>query len=260
MIVIVMPHHRARIIMQMLTACCERWYSPWCLSLLQRVIAKVSFHSGVCQLRVTVTWAFTVCKFTVFRGSCYQLLVFLFVFVCLFVSSLCNFEYSDILSERAVCSLSSVRTCNHRVVKQPKRRPTENAVCWMLVMCSSVDYFERHEASVCRMWQEQLQRWKYWSCWMWCCILGDQFLMFRRGILPSFSDVRWTRADCQNWLQGYHWEWSYYSPPRHWEPLTHWWSITSQNAEILSHTALKVSNLTSVLLFVKQPVWMQFKM
>lgn len=144
---------------------------------------QVLFH-GVCQLRVTVTWAFTVHKFAVFHGSCHQLLVFF----C--VSSLCSFEYSDIFEEHAVPTLCSVRTCNHRVVKQPKRRPIENAVCWMLVMCSSVDYFEHHEASVCRMWQEQLQRWRYWSCWMWCCILGDHFLMFKRVLLPSFSEVK----------------------------------------------------------------------
>jgi len=35
---------------------------------------QVLFHTGVCQLRVTVMWAFTVCKFAVFHGS-YQLLV-----------------------------------------------------------------------------------------------------------------------------------------------------------------------------------------
>jgi hypothetical protein len=133
---------------------------------------QVLFNTGVYQLRVTVTWAFTVCKFAVFHGSCYQLLVFF----C--VSSFCSFEYSDILEEHAVSTLSSVRTCNHCVVKQPKRGPFENAVCWTLVMCSSVDYFEHHEASVCRMWQEQLQYWRYWSYWMLRCILGDQFLMF----------------------------------------------------------------------------------
>lgn len=175
-------------------------------------------------------------------------------------SSVCSFEYSDILEELAVSTSSRVRTCNHRVVKQPKRRPIENAVCWTLVMCSSVDYFEHHEASVCWMWQEQLQNWRYWSCWMCCCILEEQFLMFRRGILPSLSEVRWTRTDCQNWLQGYHWEWRQYSPPRRREPLTHWWSITSQNAGILSHTAVEVSELTSVLLLFVKPVWMQFQM
>lgn len=175
---------------------------------------QVLFHTGVCQLRVTVTWALTVCKFAVFHGSCYQLLVFFWG------SSLCSFEYSDILEQHAVSTLPSVRTCNHHVVKQPKRRPIENAVCWTLVMCSSVDYFEHHEASVCWMWQEQLQNWRYWSCWMWCCILEEQFLMFRRGILPSLSEDRWTRTDCKNWLQVYRWEWRQYSPPRRWEPLT----------------------------------------
>jgi hypothetical protein len=83
---------------------------------------QVLFHTGVCQLRVTVTWAFTVCKFAVFHGSYCQLLVF-------WGSLLCSFEYSDILEEHAVSILSSARTCNHRVVKQPKRRPIEDAVC-----------------------------------------------------------------------------------------------------------------------------------
>lgn len=187
-------------------------------------------------------WAFTLCKFAVFHDSLYQLLVFFWV------SSLCSFEYSDILEEHAVSTLSSVRTFNHHVVQQPKRRPVENAVFWTLVMCSSVDYFVHHEASVCRTWQKQLRHWKYWSCWIWCCTLGEQFLMFRRGMLPSFSEVRWTRTDCQNWLQGYCWEWRQYSSPKYWKPLTHRWSITSQNTGIVSHIAMKISKLTVVLL------------
>jgi hypothetical protein len=104
---------------------------------------QVLFHTGVCQMRVTVTWAFTVCNFAVYHGNCYQLLVFFWG------SSLCSFEYFDILEEHDVFTFSSVRTCNHRVVKQPKIRPIKNAVSWTLVMCSSVDYFDHHEASVC---------------------------------------------------------------------------------------------------------------
>ena len=53
---------------------------------------QVLFNAGVCQLRVTVTWVFTVCKFAVFHGSCYQLLSSFVFLHCVVVSILTSWR------------------------------------------------------------------------------------------------------------------------------------------------------------------------